>query len=69
MLVLELEDALEEILPPGFVVETNKRGQVIILTNLRADEDGELFPIVDEDFDADPDFNPLDEDDEDDEED
>ena len=69
MLVLELEDALEEILPPGFVVETNKRGQVIILTNLRADEDGELFPIVDEDFDADPDFDPLDEDDEDDEED
>lgn len=66
MLVLELEDALEEILPPGFVVETNKRGQVIILTNLRADEDGELFPIIDEDFDADPEFDPLDEDDEDD---
>lgn len=65
MLMIELEDALNDLLPPGFAIETNKRGQIIILTNLRSDEEGELFPIVDEDIDPDmdPDFDPLDEED------
>lgn len=66
----ELEEALDDLLPPGYAIETNKSGQVIILTNLKKDEDGELHPIsedeVDPDFD--PDFDPLDdEEDEDDE--
>jgi hypothetical protein len=65
----ELEEALEDLLPPGHSIETDKRGQIVILTNLRQDEDGELLPYsnddeVDPDFD--PDFDPLEEDAEDD---
>lgn len=61
----ELEEALDELLPPGYAIETNKQGQIVILTNLRQDEDGELFPISDDDVDPDfdPDFDPLEEED------
>jgi hypothetical protein len=58
----ELEEALDDILPPGYSIETNKHGQIIILSNLRQDEDGELHTFQDDevDPDADPDFDPLD---------
>ena len=47
----ELEDALEEILPSGFQVSTNKQGQIVILTGLKEDEDsGDLV-----DFESEPD--------------
>jgi hypothetical protein len=70
MLLVELEEALEELLPSGFVIETNRKGEVIIRTNCRKDDDGELISL-DEDFDEDedPSFDddtvPLEEDDED----
>lgn len=65
----DLEEALAEILPPGFQIETNKRGQLVIFTGLRVDDDGEI-----EDFESDEgddgdgpdldggDFEPLEED-------
>lgn len=61
MIFEELEEALDEILPPGYSIETNKHGQIIILSNLRQDEDGELHNFQDDDVDADadPDFDPL----------
>lgn len=69
----ELEEELENILPPGFSIETDSHGKVVIFTNLRLDEDGELVPFDgdededDEDLEVDPDFEPLEEDDEDEE--
>jgi hypothetical protein len=51
MNVIDLEEALDDLLPPGYSVKTNKQGQIVILTNLRRDEDGELFPISDDDTD------------------
>lgn len=61
MIFEELEEALDDILPPGYSIETNKHGQIFILTNLRQDEDGELHTFDDDeaDPDEDPDFNPL----------
>jgi hypothetical protein len=62
----ELEEELDQILQPGYSIETDKRGQLIIITNLRQDEDGELFPFSEEeevDPDFDPDFDPLEEED------
>jgi hypothetical protein len=61
MNIEELEEALDEFLPPGWSLEINKHGQVVILTNLRRDEDSELHPIANEDTDEDfdPDFDPL----------
>lgn len=65
---VELEEALDELLPPGYSIEVNKRGQIIILTNLMADDDGELIPMSDDevDPDMDPDFDPLEDEDVDD---
>lgn len=65
----ELEEALDDLLPPGFAIETDKHGQIIILTNLQQDEDGELFPVADDEVDPDfdPNFDPLDEEDDEDE--
>lgn len=60
----ELEEALEDILPPGYSIETDRHGQIVILTNLKKDEDDELHPIADdedEDPDLDGDFGSLDE--------
>lgn len=63
MNIEELEEALEDILPSGFIIETDKNGQIVILTGLVQDDDGELVDIDDDaDPDADPDFEPLDED-------
>ena len=63
----ELEEALEDILPAGFQIETDKNGRIIIFTNYRENEDGELVDIEDDevDPDADPDFEPLEDEDED----
>ena len=54
--LLELEEALDAILPNGFSIETDKRGQIIIFTALKEDEDGgdliEFDPDEDEDLDS-----------------
>lgn len=71
MNIEELEEALEEILPGKFHLETDTNGQIIIFTGLTQDDDGELVDYVDEDEeedeDFDPDFEPLDEEDDDEE--
>jgi hypothetical protein len=65
----ELEEALDELLPGGFSIETNSRGEVVIYTGLQQDEDGELTPMdVEEDEDFNPDTDSLEDDDLDDEE-
>lgn len=64
MNIEDLEEALSDILPVGFQIETNKKGQLVILTGLIQDDDGELVSMdadeEDEDADFDPDFEPLD---------
>jgi len=56
----ELEEALDELFPGGFAIETDNHGQLIILTGLKQDEDDELKPVdSEEDEDVDPDFEPL----------
>jgi hypothetical protein len=68
MNIEELEEALDELFSTGFSIETNSRGEVIIYTGLKQDEDGELAPMdVEEDEDLDPDTDPLEDDDEDEE--
>jgi hypothetical protein len=64
----ELEEALEEIFPNGFQIETDNHGQIIIYTGLSQDEDGELvdFEEDEEDPDLDPDFEPLEDEEDDD---
>ena len=65
----ELEEALEEVFPNGFQIETDNHGQIIIYTGLRQDDDGELVDFEgDEDEDVDPDFEPLEDEEDDDEE-
>lgn len=61
----ELEEALEDVLPAGFSIETDKHGRIIIVTNYRENEDGELVDVEDDEVDpeADPDFEPLEDDD------
>ena len=69
MNIEELEEALEDILPVGFQIDTDKHGQIVILTNLSQDEDGELVELEsdeEEDLDVDPDFEPLEEEDDED---
>lgn len=65
MNIEELEEALEEIFPNGFHVETAENGELIIRTGLRQDDDGELVDFDgdedEEDPDFDPDFEPLEE--------
>jgi hypothetical protein len=69
MNIEELEEALEEILPAGFQIETDNHGQLIIYTGLSQDDDGELVDFEgeedEEDPDFDPDFEPIEEEDED----
>ena len=64
MNIEELEEILEEALQPGFSIETDKHGQIVILTGLKQDDDGELVPVEDDevDPDADPDFESLEDD-------
>ncbi len=63
----ELEEALSDILPGDFHIDTDKHGEVIIFTGLRQDDDGELVGTDqdEEDTDFDPDFEPLEDEDED----
>jgi hypothetical protein len=73
MNIEELEEALGEILPTRFHLETNSSGQLVIFTGLQQDEDGELTDFEsdedeeddeDEDLDADElEFGSLEEDD------
>jgi hypothetical protein len=68
MNIEELEEALDELFPGGFSIETDNHGQVIVYTGLKQDEDGELLPIeIEEDEDFDPDTDQLEDDDLDDE--
>lgn len=61
----ELEEALEDVLPAGFSIETDKNGRIIIFTNYRENEDGELVDIEDEvDPESDSDFESLEDEDE-----
>ena len=68
----ELEDALSDILPPGFHFGTNKKGQILVYTQLAySDDDGELVPFDSDedesDFDSDTDsLSVLDDEDDDD---
>ncbi|MGI0058750.1 MAG: hypothetical protein ACREBJ_03185 [Nitrosotalea sp.] len=56
----ELEEALDALFPGGFSIETNSHGELIVLTGLSQDDDGELSPMdVEEDEDIDPDLDPL----------
>jgi hypothetical protein len=65
----ELEEALAEVLPSRFQIDTDVNGQVIILTGLSQDEDGDLSKFEseddEEDDDIDPDFEPFADDDDD----
>lgn len=65
----ELEEALDELFPNGFQIETDNHGQLIIYTGLVENDDEELIPMdVEEDEEVDPDLEHLDEDDVDDDE-
>jgi hypothetical protein len=65
----ELEEALDDLFPGGFSIETDNHGQLVIYTGLTEDDEGELIPIdLEEDEDVDPDLDPLEDDDLDDEE-
>lgn len=69
MNIEELEEALDDLFPGGFSLETNKHGELVIYSGLKQDEDGELSPLEsEEDEGFDPDLDPLEDDDADDEE-
>lgn len=64
MNIEDLEEALTDILPPGFHFGTDKKGQIIIYTQLaHSDDDEELvnFDSDEEEGDFDPDFESLNE--------
>jgi hypothetical protein len=64
----ELEEALDDLFPGGFSIETDNHGQLIIYTGLIEDDEGELIPVdLEEDEEVDPDLDPLEDDDLDDE--
>lgn len=64
----DLEEALDDLFPGGFSIETDNHGQLVIHTGLTEDDEGELIPIdLEEDEDIDPDLDPLEDDDLDDE--
>jgi hypothetical protein len=48
MNIEELEEALKELMP-GFQIETDNEGQLVVYTGLTEDEDGELLPIDEDD--------------------
>jgi len=56
MLYDELEEALDDLLPAGYSISINRRGEVVIFTNCRKDDDGELVSM-DEEIDEDSSFN------------
>jgi hypothetical protein len=58
----ELRELLEEALPFRFQIDEDVNGQVIILTGMSQDEDGDLVKLEsedEEDDDIDPDFEPF----------
>lgn len=64
----ELRELLEEALPFRFQIDEDVNGQVIILTGMSQDEDGDLVKLEsddEEDDDIDPDFEPFADDDDD----
>jgi hypothetical protein len=70
MLFEEMEEFLDDMLPAGWSVFVNNKGEVIIRTNCRKDEAGELVSL-DEEEDDEPSFGdedtvPLEDEDEDD---
>lgn len=65
----ELEEALDELFPGGYSIETDSHGQIVIHSGLTQNEDGDLFPFDNEENDDyDPDTDPLEDEDVDDEE-
>lgn len=73
--LITLEELLSDYLPGGFQIEKSKKGEIIIYTGLRQDEDGELVDLKgdidseeDSDFPEDDNFEPFDEDEPDDDE-
>ena len=56
MLFDEFEEALDELLPAGWSCFVNNKGEVIIRTNCRKDDDGELVSL-DDDNDEEPSFD------------
>jgi len=68
----DLEEALSEVIPSNFHISRDKHGQLVIMTSLCEDDDGDLVDFQpedeeDEDEDYDHDFESLDEDLDDDE--
>lgn len=62
MNIEELEEALADILPPGFHFGTDKKGQIIVYTQLaHGEDDDELvdFESEEDEADFDPDCDPL----------
>jgi len=56
------------LFPGGFSIETDSHGEMVIYTGLTLEEDGELGAFEsEEDEDLDPDFDPLEDEDMDDE--
>ena len=55
----DLTEALEDILPDTFKVVVDKRGQVVIMTGLKEDDDGELVDHLSEDDDDEGDDDEL----------
>jgi hypothetical protein len=69
MNIEELEEALDELFPGGFSIETDNHGQIVVYTGLKQDDDGELSAFdTEEDEDFDPDHDPLEDEEVDDEE-
>jgi hypothetical protein len=71
MNIEELEEALDELFPAGFSIETDNHGQIVVYTGLKHSdsEEGDLVPFdAEEDEDYDPDTESLEDEDLDDEE-
>lgn len=56
----ELQEELDGILIAGYEVSTDSKGQVVIYTNLKEDDDGELVEMDDLDDDLDDELEDLD---------
>lgn len=53
MLLEELEEALADILPSGFTIKPNKKGEMVIMTGLLLNREGELIGVDEDQEDAD----------------
>jgi hypothetical protein len=51
MLLEELEEALSDILPAGFKIQPNKKGEMVIMTGLLLNQEGELIGVEEEEDD------------------